>query len=174
MTLQDPTLEHRSGGATLVSLALACVTATACDPLDPAGEDDAAADEIDDPELEGDGEGDPLGMDPDAFDLHAPAHSAAGPDKAPLAQAFCQINVEGVWRATETDYLPHVIACENGGAGFEALKAQAIAARSVAYYNMATAGSICDGQGCQVYSCGIQPSHNHSPADAATPGPHMQ
>lgn len=74
-------------------------------------------------------------------------------------KAFCKVPVEG--RGTkdmETDYLPHVITCENGGANLQALKAQAIAARSVAYYSMMTKGSICDSQGCQVYSCGKQPS----------------
>jgi hypothetical protein len=79
--------------------------------------------------------------------------------KAPLAQAYCKIKVEGKGeKDTETDYLPNVINCENGGADLQALKAQAIAARSVAYYNMATKGSICDSQGCQVYSCGRTPS----------------
>ncbi len=78
---------------------------------------------------------------------------------APIGEAYCQINVTGTgWVDTETDYLPHVITCENGGANLEALKAQAIAARSVAYYSMANSGSICDGQGCQVYSCGAEPS----------------
>ncbi|MCE7893704.1 MAG: hypothetical protein KJ015_29035 [Myxococcales bacterium] len=77
--------------------------------------------------------------------------------KAPLAAAYCQINVNGTNKDTETDYLPHVITCENGGANLEALKAQAIAARSVAYYSMATSGKICDGQGCQVYTCGASP-----------------
>src|SRR5690606_3052377 len=70
----------------------------------------------------------------------------------------------------EDDYLPHVIQCENGGAKLEALKAQAIAARSVAYYNMATQGSICDSQGCQVYSCGATPSAVHYQAVKETAG----
>ncbi|MFV8754565.1 SpoIID/LytB domain-containing protein [Nannocystaceae bacterium ST9] len=78
---------------------------------------------------------------------------------APLGQAYCDITVTGVGVIDmEGDYLPHVITCENGGANLEALKAQAIAARSVAYYSMANSGSICDGQGCQVYSCGANPS----------------
>lgn len=79
--------------------------------------------------------------------------------KAPLANAFCSVKVVGKGtKATEDDYLPRVITCENGGAGFEALKAQAIAARSVAYYEMASYGDICDGQGCQVYTCATPPS----------------
>lgn len=79
-----------------------------------------------------------------------------------LKNAYCTIKVSGVGdRDTEKEYLPHVIACENGGADLQALKAQAIAARSVAYYNMASKGSICDGQGCQVYSCSIKPTALH-------------
>ncbi|MFO0566445.1 MAG: SpoIID/LytB domain-containing protein [Polyangiaceae bacterium] len=87
-----------------------------------------------------------------------PTEVVRQPVKAPLAQAYCQINVNGSNKDTETDYLPHVVTCENGGANLEALKAQAIAARSVAYYAMATSGQICDGQGCQVYGCGATPS----------------
>lgn len=93
--------------------------------------------------------------------------------KAPLAQVHCQIDVNGVKKATETDYIPHVIQCENGGANFEALKAQAIAARSVAYYAMATKGTICDGQGCQVYTCGAQPKQVHYDAALATAGQYL-
>lgn len=78
---------------------------------------------------------------------------------SPLGEAYCEINVTGTgWVDMEADYLPHVITCENGGANLEALKAQAIAARSVAYYYMANQGSVCDGQGCQVYSCAATPS----------------
>src|SRR5215213_5337795 len=81
---------------------------------------------------------------------------------APLPQAYCAADVQGKGlRDTETDYIPHVLQCENGGAGLEALKAQAIAARSVLYYHMATSGSICDGQGCQVYTCKAQPAAIH-------------
>jgi hypothetical protein len=78
---------------------------------------------------------------------------------APIAEAYCVAQVDGVGEVdAETDYLPHVVACENGGAELEALKAQAIAARSVLYWTLGTNGSICDGQGCQVYSCGNTPS----------------
>jgi MYXO-CTERM domain-containing protein len=75
------------------------------------------------------------------------------------SDAYCEILVEGKGiKELETDYLPHVITCENGGANLEALKAQAIAARSVAYYYIANRGSVCDSQGCQVYTCGAEPS----------------
>src|SRR5690349_3308796 len=57
---------------------------------------------------------------------------------APIGEAYCQIDVIGTGVVDmETDYLPHVVTCENGGGNLEALKAQAIAARSVAYYYMA-------------------------------------
>lgn len=90
---------------------------------------------------------------------------------APLPAAHCDVQVEGQGLLDlEGDYLPHVIQCENGGANLEALKAQAIAARSVAYYNMETSGSICDSQGCQVYSCGATPSAIHHQAVEETSG----
>ncbi|MBE7482732.1 MAG: thrombospondin type 3 repeat-containing protein [Polyangiaceae bacterium] len=93
---------------------------------------------------------------------------------APLAKAYCSIPVTGAGtKNMEEDYLPHVIQCENGGANLEALKAQAISARSVAYYAMATKGSICDGQGCQVYSCGATPSAKHKQAVKETAGMYL-
>ncbi|MBX3130239.1 MAG: hypothetical protein KF718_26210 [Polyangiaceae bacterium] len=88
---------------------------------------------------------------------------------AKLSTAYCSVQVKGKGkRDMELDYLPHVIACENNGAGLEALKAQAIAARSVAYYEMATNGSICDSQGCQVYSCSNKPGPLHYQAVGET------
>ena len=79
------------------------------------------------------------------------------------------INVQGIGDVpTETDYVPRVVACENGGASFEALKAQAVTARSYAYYKMETAGSIQDGTGDQVYSCGNAPAPIHYNAVSAT------
>ena len=96
-------------------------------------------------------------IEPRELPLQAPLDVAKVP--APLPAAHCQVQVEGQGLLDlEADYLPHVITCENGGANLEALKAQAIAARSVAYYNMETSGSICDSQGCQVYSCGNEPT----------------
>jgi MYXO-CTERM domain-containing protein len=69
--------------------------------------------------------------------------------------AQCKANVTGKGLLdTETVYLPNVVHCENGGAPLEALKAQAIAARTFLYYKLETAGAIGDGQGDQVYSCG--------------------
>lgn len=93
---------------------------------------------------------------------------------APLPAAHCEIQVDGVGLIDmETDYLPHVIVCENGGANLEALKAQAIAARSVAYYAIETSGGICDSQGCQVYSCSNNPTDIHYQAVEETSGMYL-
>jgi len=158
----------------------------ACDPAssspEPAGNldvvepaDEAAAAE----DVPGDSlapaAGEPRGMlpptGPDGLATPLPPPLTA--IKTPLAQAYCQIDVNGAKKDTEADYIPHVIQCENGGANFEALKAQAIAARSVAYYAMATNGTICDGQGCQVYGCGAQPLQVHYDAAKATAGQYL-
>ncbi len=94
--------------------------------------------------------------------------------KAPLAAAYCSVKVTGKGVKTmEEDYLPHVITCENAGAGLAALKAQAIAARSVAYYEIAQNGEICDGQGCQVYSCAATPNALAKQAVAETSGMYL-
>jgi hypothetical protein len=89
-------------------------------------------------------------------------------------EAWCTMFVHGRGHVdTESDYLPHVVQCENGGASLEALKAQAIAARSVAYWSMATHGSICDSQQCQVYSCGREPNELVRRAVAETAGQYL-
>lgn len=85
--------------------------------------------------------------------------------------AYCDAEVEGSGIVeVETDYLPHVINCENGGADFEALKAQAVAARTYLYYKLDTSGSIGDGQGDQVYTCGSDPGPEHYDAVDETSG----
>jgi hypothetical protein len=108
------------------------------------------------------------------------AEDAAVRGPVPLSEilapydAWCTVLVDGRGEIdTESDYLPHVVQCENGGAGLEALKAQAIAARSVAYWSMATHGSICDGQQCQVYSCGHEPNELVRRAVAETAGQYL-
>lgn len=109
-----------------------------------------------------------------AADDREPVRELPEPVAAPLAQAYCTAKVQGIGPlAVEDNYLPHVIACENGEAGPEALKAQAIAARSVVYYAMATTGSICNSQGCQVYSCGKKPQKAHYDAVDATRGMYL-
>lgn len=93
---------------------------------------------------------------------------------APIPSAYCSVLVDGTgWVDTENDYLPRVIACENGAANAQALEAQAIAARSTAYYYMATSGSICDSQSCQVYTCGATPQAKHYQAVSATSGKYL-
>lgn len=90
--------------------------------------------------------------------------------EAPLA-AVCEANVKGVGLvSTEDKYLANVVHCENGGAPFEALKAQAIVARSYLYYKMETSGSIADGTGDQVYSCGSGPTAEQIKAVKDTAG----
>src|SRR5262245_46046125 len=72
--------------------------------------------------------------------------------------------------AVETDYIPDVVGCENGGADPPALEAQAIAARSFLYYHLERGGSIGDGSSDQVYSCGREPTEAHEAAAEATAG----
>src|SRR5258708_32989892 len=86
------------------------------------------------------------------------AEEQLGTTQEPLT-AVCQANVKGTGLVdTEDKYLPGVVHCENGGAPFEALKAQAIVARSYLYYKMETSGSIADGTSDQVYTCGSAPT----------------
>jgi hypothetical protein len=90
--------------------------------------------------------------------------------RQPLS-AYCSVSVIGKGtKQMETDYLANVINCENGAADLEALKAQAVAARTYAYYKIATSGSIKDGTGDQVYSCGKTPSAKHHQAVKETSG----
>ncbi len=72
--------------------------------------------------------------------------------------------------ATESDYVPNVVKCENGLASFEALKAQAVAARTFAYYKIDLQGFINDGTGDQVYSCSGSAGAIHHQAAQATEG----
>lgn len=87
-------------------------------------------------------------------------------------ESTCTIDVEGTGEVDfEADYLPHVVNCENGAADGEALKAQAVAARSYALYRLATGdGTIGDGEQDQVYSCGRTPGPQHVAAVQATRG----
>ena len=88
----------------------------------------------------------------------------------PLA-AHCEAEVRGTGTLdVEHDYLPQVVACENGGASLEALKAQAIAARTYLYYKLGREGAIGDGQGDQVYSCANEAGDVHRQAVAETSG----
>lgn len=76
-------------------------------------------------------------------------------------EAPCTINVEGVGPVDiEEDYIPGVVACENGGAPLEALKAQAVQARSFLYYKIFVQGqtTIRNSTADQVYSCSYRPN----------------
>jgi hypothetical protein len=88
--------------------------------------------------------------------------------------AFCEATVETasgpVTVDVETDYLPHVVTCENGNAAPAALEAQAVAARSYLYYRLERTGSIGDGTGDQVYTCAREPGPEHHAAVEATQG----
>ena len=86
-------------------------------------------------------------------------------------EAYCEANVQGVGVVdVETEYLAGVVNCENGNADFEALKVQAVSARSYLYYKLDTSGSIGNGTGDQVFSCGRMPQQEHYDAVAATSG----
>ena len=85
--------------------------------------------------------------------------------------AWCTATVNGVGQVdVETDYLPNVVYCENGLASLEALKAQAVAARSYLYYRLNDTGSINDGTNDQVFSCPGSPSAIHYQAVNETQG----
>jgi hypothetical protein len=112
---------------------------------------------------------------PDAWPRRSEAVPGATPHvAAPLPAAHCEVMVEGQGLIDlEAEYLPRVVRCENGGANLQALKAQAIAARSVAYYAMETRGSICDSQGCQVFGCDGDPEPIHYQAVQETSGQYL-
>jgi MYXO-CTERM domain-containing protein len=91
-----------------------------------------------------------------------------------VSDAFCDIEVDGHGTvAMEEEYLANVIFCENGDADIEALKAMAIAARSVAYWEIGFNGSICDSTDCQVFSCDGAPSSKHYQAVRETAGQYL-
>ena len=86
-------------------------------------------------------------------------------------EAFCEAHVTGVGKVDiETDYLPRVVQCENGGASLPSLRAQAIAARSYLYYKLETSGAIADGESDQVYSCASYPTAEAALAVEETSG----
>jgi hypothetical protein len=89
------------------------------------------------------------------------------------------VTVDGVGPVDiETEYLPGVIACENGGAPPAALRAQAVMARTYLYYRLFVRGatSIGNSQGSQVFTCDHRPDGpgpEHLEAAAATKGQYL-
>ena len=169
-----------------LSVVMMAVVTMGCDQADPsqapsvarAGlEEDATFEGSPSPAeaslVDGELRSQPLLRARDGLDLAIPGTPPTAVTAAPLPAAYCSIDVNGVAHDTETDYIAHVVTCENGGAKLEALKAQAIAARSVAYYAMAENGTICDGQGCQVYTCNAEPKAIHYQAAAETAGQYL-
>jgi hypothetical protein len=66
-----------------------------------------------------------------------------------------RVKVNGRIVDVESNYLPRVVQCENPGAPYESLKAQAIAARTYLTYRSdnKVLPSIRDGESDQVYTC---------------------
>ncbi|TXD38232.1 hypothetical protein FRC98_04865 [Lujinxingia vulgaris] len=87
--------------------------------------------------------------------------------------SFCSVQVEGYGAVdVEEDYLPSVIACENGNAPMEALKAQAVAARTYAAFIVeAERRPLVPTTRDQVYDCShAQVEQRHRDAVNATRG----
>lgn len=122
-----------------------------------------------------------VGCVPDFESL--PRQGAAGPPPEDLRQlqlplsAPCTINVTGYGSVNiEDDYIANVVACENGNAPMEALKAQAIQARGYLYYVMLVTGktSIGNSQSDQVYKCSYTTAGpRHYEAARATRGQYL-
>ena len=86
---------------------------------------------------------------------------------------FCSVDVEGHGAVdVESDYLPSVVACENGNAPMEALKAQAVAARTYAMFQAeAGAEPLAPTTDDQVYGCDYaEVEQRHIDAVEATEG----
>jgi hypothetical protein len=74
---------------------------------------------------------------------------------AGLTSVPTYVIVNGKRLNVETDYLPAVVSCENPNAPIEAMKAQAVAARTWFAYNTAgaTTPTVSNSTKAQVYSC---------------------
>ena len=89
----------------------------------------------------------------------------------------CTVNVEGVGAVhIEDEYVAGVVACENGNAPMEALKAQAIQARGYLYYVLSTGRTtIRNSEADQVFSCSYTtPGPRHYEAARATRGQYLR
>ena len=96
----------------------------------------------------------------------------------PLDEAPCTIHVEEYGDIDiEDDYIPNVVACENGNAPMEALKAQAVQARGFIYYKLFVAGadSVVNSEADQVYDCDYADAEpRHFQAAEATRGEYLR
>ena len=80
--------------------------------------------------------------------------------KISYLESPCSVNVEGFGAVDIEDYIAGVVGCENGNAPLEALKAQAVQARSFLYYKkfVANQAVIRNSQADQVFSCSYLPN----------------
>lgn len=100
-----------------------------------------------------------------------PAWISIAAERDSLTEAYCQATVADHGALDiESEYLPAVVTCENGAADFEALKAQAVAARSYLYYRLDRVRRIGDSQRDQVYTCARSASELARRAVAETSG----
>ncbi len=94
-------------------------------------------------------------------------------------EAPCEINVEDIGTVNiEDEYIAGVIACENPHAPFEALKAQAVEARSFLYYKKFIEGkdTVKNSQADQVFRCSHAPNGpnaDHKRAATETRGQYL-
>lgn len=97
--------------------------------------------------------------------------------RLPLQEAPCTVEVEGHGEVDiEQDYIPNVVACENGAAPPAALRAQAVQARGYLYYQLevAEAESLEDSEADQVYDCDYTTTTQaHYDAAEATRGEYL-
>lgn len=118
--------------------------------------------------------GDPVEVTPDEY-----ASMPGFQTRVFHLEAPCMVEVQGYGMVdVEEEYLPNVVACENGGAPPEALKAQAVQARGFLYYKLFVAGETVleNSQSDQVYRCDHQPNGagpEHYEAVQATKGQYL-
>lgn len=116
------------------------------------------------------------------FDAPSPRSGAFSPpdDLATLRQPVnppCTVSVEGIGAVhIEDEYVAGVVACENGNASMEALKAQAVQARGYLYYVLSTGRTeIRNSQADQVFRCTYTtPGPRHFEAARATRGEYLR
>ncbi len=117
-----------------------------------------------------------------AYDSDIPNEILDGPGygkKFFYLEAPCEINVEGIGTVDiEDEYVAGVISCENPNAPYEALKAQAVQARTFLYYKKFIEGkdTIRNSQADQVFRCNHAPNGpnaDHRRAAAETKGQYL-